>query len=508
MKKISVIVGVLLLLSVSLAFAGGEAQQSGSTGTGGSGALRYRGTITMYAQAYSPDQPTATRPNPPTKFRDIAAQWQAAHPGITIDFLANLEAGQDYMTWLKTRLAGGTAPDIFWAHCYELNTGGIPAGSFYQLNEYLDRPNKYIPGNSRWLDTFQKSLVTQTSGANGEINNINADYVGTMVVYNVRMFREAGINFPIVTWSDYTRACQMLKAAGFTPWAFSFGNAGDASDYFTWFTRLYATNLFYNDFEKLAVRGGRSALSLNPVEVAIAVKNGYFTYTDPRFIGFWANIKDHIDNYMPRDSISPAINMQTILNMFINQQIAMIWNGSWVGNDLAAANVTWEYAGFPFPIPDTGSFPQATDFNSSPAVGGPFAAFQYAISSPRANMSMNNDKLEAVLDWLMFITTPENNADIVNDLGSFVPTIIGAKPLPSNADLVSMLEAEPKVIDIGPLSLGTDAQQAFYREFQAYAQGNQTLDQAGRRILEVFDRAADETISRANFDVTPYLNRR
>lgn len=509
MKKIALIASTLLILSAFVVFAAGGSQQGGASQTqaGGSGDLKYKGTITMYAQGYSPDTPTATRPNPPTKFKDVAAQWQALHPGITIDFIANLEAGQDYMTWLKTRLAGGAAPDIFWAQYYDLNTGGVPAGSFYQLNQYLERPNKYISGNTRWLDTFQKALVTQTSGSKGEINLIDADYVGTMVVYNVAMFKKAGIDFQIKTWSDYTKACQMLKAVGITPWAFSFGNAGDASDYFTWFTRLYATNLYYDDFAKLAVIGGKDALSLNPLEVAIAVKNGYFTPADPRFIGFWANIKDHIDNYMPRDSISPAITNQTILNMFINQQVAMIWNGSWVGHDLKAAGVTFDWAGFPFPIPDKDSFPPASSFDSSPAVGGPSAAWQYAISSPRANSTMNNDKLEAVLDWLMFITTPDNNAAIVNDLGSFIPTIIGAKQLPANADLVRMLQADPKVIDIGPLSLGTEAQQSFYREFQAYAQGNQTLDQAGQRVMQVFNRAADDTIAKANVDVSQYLKK-
>jgi raffinose/stachyose/melibiose transport system substrate-binding protein len=151
--------------------------------------------------------------------------------------------------------------------------------------------------------------------------------------------------------------------------------------------------------------------------------------------------------------------------------------------------------------------PQATNFNSSPAVGGPSAAFQYAISSPRANNTMNADKLEAVLDWLMWITTPENNAAVVNDLGSFVPTIVGAKPLPANADLVSMLQAEPKVIDVGPLSLGPEAQQSYYREFQAYIQGNQTLDEAGRKVMQVFNRAADETISKAGFNAAPFLRR-
>jgi ABC-type glycerol-3-phosphate transport system substrate-binding protein len=508
MKRFLVIL-LVLLLPIAMAMAGGGQQSGASSGSGSSGfnsdgSLKYKGTITMYAQAYSPDAPTATNPNPPTKFREVAAKWQALNPGITIEFLTQLEQGQDYLTWLRTKLAGAQAPDIFWAQCTDLNAGTIPAGSFYQLNQYLDKPNKYIPGNTKWLSTFQPGLVQQTSGSNGEINNINADYVGTLVVYNVALFKKAGINFEIKTWTDYTRACQMLKAAGITPWAFCFGNAADRASYMTWFGRLFHTNMYYADFAKLAVISGSSALSLTPLEVAIGVKNGYFGPSDPRYLGFWPLLKDHIQNYMPKDAISPASTDQAILSQFINQEIAMQWNGSWVGNDLKAANVTWEYGTFPWPRTDKAATPLANDFDSSPAAGGPFAAFQYAVSTPRSNSTMNDDKLAAVLDWLQFITTPENNADIVNDLGSFIPTIINAKPKAENAALVSLLEAEPKVVE-AIWALGNDVQDTYYREFQSYAQGNQTLEQAAAKIKVVVDRSADDIIAKSGVDVKPYL---
>jgi hypothetical protein len=207
---------------------------------------------------------------------------------------------------------------------------------------------------------------------------------------------------------------------------------------------------------------------------------------------------------MPRDAISPASTDQAILSQFINQEIAMQWNGSWVGNDLKAANVTWEYGTFPWPKLDKAASPLANEFDSSPAAGGPFAAFQYAVSTPRSNATMNDDKLVAVLDWLQFITTPENNADIVNDLGSFIPTIINAKPKPENASLVSLLEAEPKVIE-AIWALGNDVQDTYYREFQSYAQGNQTLEQAAAKIKVVVDRSADDIIAKSGVDVKPYL---
>jgi hypothetical protein len=37
--------------------------------------------------------------------------------------------------------------------------------------------------------------------------------------------------------------------------------------------------------------------------------------------------------------------------------------------------------------------------------------------------------------------------------------------------------------------------------------GNQTLQQAGANLLAVFTTAADETIAKAEIDVTPYLKK-
>jgi raffinose/stachyose/melibiose transport system substrate-binding protein len=505
MKRI-VVMMVLLVLGVFLAFAGGG-QQGGSDGTTASGDLAYKGTITMYAQQYTPTEPTATQPYPNTKLKELAAKYEALHPGIKIDFLPQLESGQDYNLWLRTKISGGQAPDVYWAQYFELNSGLIPAGSFHIMNDYLERPNKYIPGNTRWLDVFNPGLVEQTRGPDGSLNNIDCDYVGTQVLYNKALLNKAGVNFEIVTWSDYTRACELLKSAGLTPWAFSFGTNPEAMDRIAWFARLFGTNLYYNDWEKLAVISGKDAIALSPVEVALGVKNGYFGSNDPRWMGWWPSLKEHLEKYMPRDSISPATMESTILNMFINQQIAMLWGGTWHPRDLRNAKVSFEYGSFPFPIPDKASMPWATSFDSSGAVGGPSGVWQYTVSTQRANNTMTPAKLEACIDWLMFISTPENVELVVNENGSFVPSLKGTKPAAANAGLARVLEGEPKLIDIGLLSLGTETVETYYREFQIYMQGNQTIQQAAAKIMPVVNRAADDIISKSNVDVTPYLKK-
>jgi ABC-type glycerol-3-phosphate transport system substrate-binding protein len=500
-KSFVCLLAILTVLCLLAACNRQSSSPSSSAGSdGASDGLEFKGTITFYAQAYSPVEPTETNPNPPTAFKEVAQKWMALNPGIEIEFFLDLG---EQANWLRTKMAGGQAPDIFWAQYYELNSGQYPTGSFIPLTPYLDRPNKYVAGNTHWLDLFPDSLVQTVRASNGDINVIDADYVATQVIYNVRMFREAGITFEIKNWTDYTRACELLKAKGYTPWQYNFGSNG--ADYTTWLSRLMGTNLYYDSMKDLALISGAEALTLSPLEGALGVKNGYFTSKDPRFQAWWPVIKEHVEKYMPRDTISQATTSDTIFSKFVNQEIAMYWDGSWAGNNLNAANCSFEYASFPFPSPDKGSMPQATDFLSSGAVGGYSAAWQYAVSSTRANSTMTDAKLEAVVDWLMYITTPENNEFVVNDLGSFIPVIKGTTPTEANKGVASVLQNAPKVIDIGPTYLGTECYEGYYREFQAYLMGNLTLQQAGANIDRLFAVGADNIIAQSGQDISRYL---
>ena len=157
--------------------------------------LTYQGTITMYAQALTPKEATETSRGL-SAFRQVADEWEALHPGITIEFLDEVTAGTDYQTWLKTKMAGGQAPDIFWQHASNINGGAIPAGANIDLGEALQRPNKYVEGNEHWIDMFPDSVNSANAGPNGEQPVINADYVGTAVYYNTDLFKQAGIEDP------------------------------------------------------------------------------------------------------------------------------------------------------------------------------------------------------------------------------------------------------------------------------------------------------------------------
>lgn len=527
-KTLSLIIAIMLVFAFTLSACGNNGDNGGNgdaadppaiTDDGGDddapageptvgrdedGNLTFQGTITFYAQAYTPMEPTSTNPNPPSAFWEVAEAWEALNPGIEIEFLMELEAGQDYMAWIQTRIAGGHAPDIFWMQSYSINTGALPHGSTLALNEFLDRPNHYVTGNNVWWDLFPQSVISAKADFDGSLHVINGDYVGTAVYFNRELFAQAGVAEPtgFVTWEEYTEISRQLVAAGITPWAFTFGN--ESAGWVTWLTRLFATNSFYYDFPNLAVLDPDKA-DLNSLEIVIAFLNGYFGVENEDWLAWWYVMLEHVENYMPDDVVTATSTFDTVLAQFLNGDIAMMWNGSWAPNDFEAANISFEFSSFPFPHPTTATGPAFTNNNSSASVGGPNAAFQYAVSSHRANESLTDEKLEAIIDWLMFISTPENNTKIVNDLGIFVPTMIGAIPLEANEDLVVLLELDGVIIEDGASSIGTEFFDAYFRNFQMFLRGDITTEEARNTLRPIQERALQDILDTLETDISAYL---
>lgn len=480
---------------------GGEAGDAASPSPAGE--LTYKGDITFYAQAYQPVEPTEAKPNPPTAFRTVAEAYQALHPDIKIDFITSVP-GDDYNTWLKTKLSAGMAPDVVWAQNSNLTGETFPKGSMVDLRSYMDsRPNPYVEGNTVWNDLFHQSLQDQLYDSNGELWQVNGDFVATAVVYNMDMFAEAGITEIPENWTEFIEVCKKLQEKGHTPWAFPLGNDADSMDKVTWLGRLFYTNYYGEDFDKLAVMG--SETSLTPLEVAIAFKNGTYDVRDPKYLHFWQFLKEQTA-YMPTDFLSPTQNGKAVLNMFVNENIAMYFDGSWATNDLKLANPSFEFGMFPFPVPEQSTDSYATSVSSKNSIGGPSAAFQFAIPSQMGNKSLSDEKLEACLDWLMYITTPENNSLIVNDLGSFVPTVVGATAQPGSEAILESLNDRALMLEGGTMTLGVTYLDAYYRTYQEYLGDKITLEEAAERLAPLAEQAADKIITDSGVDVSQYLN--
>ncbi|MFV0503393.1 MAG: ABC transporter substrate-binding protein [Lachnospirales bacterium] len=466
------------------------------------GDLTYKGDITVYAQAYQPVEPTEENPNPPTALKSIAKKYEELHPEINIDFLTTV-TGDDYITWLKTKMSAGEAPDVVWAQGTDLKGGTYPKGSMIDLAPIFEEyPNTYIGGNEKWIDTFTPSIYEQLPDENGSVWQLNADYVATAVVYNKEMFAKADITNLPTTWEEFNVVCDKLMATGIIPYSYSMSNKYESSDRMSWLARLFYSNYYADEFQEMAVQG--SEISLTPIEIAVAFKNGLYDVKDPKYLGWWEYMKEKETQYMPSDFISATNDNLFTFNMFVNKNIAMYFDGSWAKRDLPAANLDFEYGMFSFPHPTSNDDKYATDFNSTNAIGGPSGAFQFSIVSNRGNKTLTDDKLEACIDWLMYISTPENNSTIVNDLGSFIPTIVGATAGPDSKAIIDSLDNKQQTLD-GGVCVTVAYLDAYYRIYQQYLSGAITIKEAREQLAPEAEIMVNEVIDNYQGDISQFL---
>jgi len=144
-------------------------------------------TLTVVANAYTPEMSTGDNPNPLHEFTRIAREWERMHPGVKVQFI-KMPTG-DYHTWLLTQLKGEMAPDLVWAHSYWSNDDA-KYGYFVPFDKYLSAPNKYLPGNKQWLDIFYKDAVESKRADDHHIYSLPIDMVGAGFYYNKEIFRK------------------------------------------------------------------------------------------------------------------------------------------------------------------------------------------------------------------------------------------------------------------------------------------------------------------------------
>lgn len=500
----------LLLLAVLLVVAGcssGTNNPSSNGGTGGNKggsnntagennttpeASGWKGTITMYAQAYTPNAKNISGiKKDQHMLRTVADEYEVLHPGVKIEFVD--EEFKDYTQTVRVKAAAGELFDIFWGQWAELNDI-FPKGIAEDLKGYFDAPNPYIPDKATWRESMNQTVINETASPDGKHYNINGDYVATAFFYNKDLFEQAGITAAPQSWAELIDASKKLEAAGIVPMS-------QAPD-FGWFVRHFLTDFYSAEFEAIAGYDGTPGVS--SLDQSVAIYKGLLSTADDRFMGWWPMFKDLTDTWK-KDYITgdPGVVASSARNDFLAGKTAIHYDGSWLPNNAKDANVAFALGSFNFPTLSTADTPFSTGEDTSGAVGGPNAAFQFAIATKEANASMKEaGKKEAVVDWLQFLGTPANVERVVNENGTFIPTWPGTTPNESMIDLASQASKELKAITIGGSS--PNMGKNFQRIFGLYLSGNMDFEEAKAAVAKELDAAIKEYQTKNNEDLSKY----
>ena len=157
--------------------------------------------------------------------KKLAAQFNATHPNITVtpQFYGN----NDYaLQKVLAAIAGGKPPDI--SYLYGSNAANIASSpSLVPLNNYLT-PIRPLVGITS--GTFEREVATVA----GKVVGVPALVDDLALVYNKKLFAQAGIAPPTAnwTWSDFERAAIKLTDPGKKQFGWAYVN--DASEDTVW----------------------------------------------------------------------------------------------------------------------------------------------------------------------------------------------------------------------------------------------------------------------------------
>jgi len=484
-------VGLLLSGCGSTNNGGGNSTTPAPSESEGSESSGWKGTITMYAQVYTPNSKNIAGLKTQTALQDVADAYEAANPGIKIQFID--EEFKDYTQTVRVKAAAGEMFDVFWGQWAELNNT-FPKGIAEDLTPYFDKPNPHIPNKATWREAMNTTVISETGSPDGKNYNINGDYVATAFFYNKNLFEQAGITEAPQSWGELIAATQKLKAAGITAMS-------QAPDY-DWFQRHFLSDFYSEQFEEIA--GFDKNPGVSSLDQSIAIAKGMLSTKDERFMGWWPMFKSLTDSWKPDHlSSDPGVVGSSARNDFLAGKTAIFYDGSWLPENAKDAKVAFELGSFNFPILTQGDTPFTTGDDVSGAVGGPNAAFQFAVSTKEANATMKESgKQAAVIDWLQFVGTPANVEKIVNEHGTFVPTWPDTKPGESMAELASQASNKLKAVGVGGSS--PNLNKNIQRIFGLYLSGNIDFDKAKTEMQKELDAAIKEYQLKNDVDLNQY----
>jgi len=280
----------VLGLAVAVLVAGTTTACSSDGGSGGS-------TITV-AHGYTAVEAAA--------LKSAAAEWNKAHPKTKVSLQFN--GGNDNA--LQKTIAGFTAgnyPDV----AYEYGSSTAQLGKQPKL---VDLTSKVQAAGVNWDDFYPSERAAATVG--GKVVGIPALVDNLSLVYNKKLFQQAGVPEPTNDWSwaDFRAAAKKLSDSSKHVYGWAYVNDGSEDTVWRFLAMLWQAggDLLTKDGTKPAFDSpaGRAALQ-QLHDMAVSDKSVYL------------------------DS-----GNQNYLNLFNGNKIAMLWTGPW---DLSSINSDVQY---------------------------------------------------------------------------------------------------------------------------------------------------------------------
>ena len=449
-----------------------------------------KNTLYMNLGIYTPGTKLAFG-NPLQASKIIADKYTQMHPELTIKFVQQVTiSGSQEGEWLKTQLVGGIAPDIISQNA-EVSWPDVSKGWYIPLDEFLQKPNPYIEGNSRWMDSFVNlALVNAKRATDGKLYCLSVDVVETAIYYNKTLFQKLNLELP-ETWSEFVQLQQTLLDNGITPMPSAQNLASD------WGQDIIFDMLYYDIIGQLDVEPSLDNQQeymthyLTVKEVAFLFSKGYFTRNDPRWIEMHRILKGW------RKFWAKELKNTDTARLFLTNRVAMTWDGSWFSRRLLFdpyLDFEWGIFYLPKITKSTSRFGSGADAS---VIGG--AAIQLHVT----NSAVIYDHLDQVIDFLMFYTAPQNFEKVINETMMFLPNIKGIEIPEELAPINTIFQR--RYCSIKWLESFDPKYKSYWRRmFDLFLNDGLLLDQYLAKLEINFQQFLDEKLMKENWDFSEY----
>jgi raffinose/stachyose/melibiose transport system substrate-binding protein len=381
----------------------------------------------------------------------VAAEFRAQHPEI--DLRIEYTQPDDYKAAIRTAVAGGDAPDVFFVWPGEWLRKFVRGRQVLDLTDELakdDWGGRFIP-NAKPLFEYR-----------GRTWGVPMLMQCAYFLYNKGMFAERGLA-PPKTWDELLEVCETFKREGISPIGLSNKDKWPLHHYVSilW-QRIVGEDRVLDDYD--------------------TESEGAFS--DPGYLDALRMVRLFADRGYFSENAN-GTSRETFRQLFASERVPIIMTGTW---DLGVLQKSDE-------VPE--GFGDKWDMFPLPEVPGGRGSQAYMMGAPDGYAVWADTKSrDAALTWLRFLTSPDVAQQLVSGLQELV-CVKGAVNEQTAGDKLlryaTDLEAAPGVTPWADIMLESSVREAYLDSLSGTLDGTVSPEDVLTTLRNAHAKARAET---------------